>query len=247
MDKIEQVKQYTLGFLFRGDKVLLIQKNRPDWQKGKWNGVGGHIEHGETADYAMKREFKEEADATPNWEWFCSMVFNKAVVHCFRSFTVVDVKTMTDERLFWWEVNDLPKNVIPNLNWLIPMALQSEPEMLRVETHQVIVPYNIDVSQPDPPAVSKDLMLTGQEQYALTVLDMPLIAINQIPDQLNLHYDIGSAKSHQIALSALRKLKEHVAKIQPVIDGLRQENEYLRENVERAVRAGFILLPAVKE
>lgn len=54
--------EYVLGFMFNEDesKVLLIMKNRPAWQAGKLNGVGGKIEAGETPIQAMEREFAEE-------------------------------------------------------------------------------------------------------------------------------------------------------------------------------------------
>ena len=42
MDK----KYYVLGFLFSPDckRVALIIKNRPDWQAGFLNGIGGKID-----------------------------------------------------------------------------------------------------------------------------------------------------------------------------------------------------------
>lgn len=54
--------RFVLGFLFSedGSRVLLVWKNRPAWQNGKLNGVGGKIEPGETPLQAMKREFLEE-------------------------------------------------------------------------------------------------------------------------------------------------------------------------------------------
>jgi 8-oxo-dGTP pyrophosphatase MutT (NUDIX family) len=54
--------RYVVGFLFSQDesKVLLVWKNRPAWQNGKLNGIGGKIEAGETPLQAMEREFKEE-------------------------------------------------------------------------------------------------------------------------------------------------------------------------------------------
>jgi 8-oxo-dGTP diphosphatase len=43
--------QYVLGFLFDPSQkdVVLIKKLKPEWQKGKLNGVGGKIEEGESA------------------------------------------------------------------------------------------------------------------------------------------------------------------------------------------------------
>ena len=47
---MKQIKEYVAGFLFSRDGSLLalILKNKPDWQKGKLNAIGGKIEDGET-------------------------------------------------------------------------------------------------------------------------------------------------------------------------------------------------------
>ena len=41
------MQKYSLGFVFDlpVEKVLLIEKQRPEWQKGKLNGIGGKIEY----------------------------------------------------------------------------------------------------------------------------------------------------------------------------------------------------------
>lgn len=54
--------EYVLGIMFSEDekKVLTIWKNRPSWQAGKLNGIGGKIEAGESPLEAMHREFIEE-------------------------------------------------------------------------------------------------------------------------------------------------------------------------------------------
>lgn len=58
------MKRMVLGFAFdrANDQVLLIRKNRPDWQAGKLNGIGGHMEGGDggSTRAAMRREFAEE-------------------------------------------------------------------------------------------------------------------------------------------------------------------------------------------
>lgn len=55
-------KRYTIGALFTPelDLVLLIEKTKPDWQKGRLNLPGGHIEQGETCLQCVRREFQEE-------------------------------------------------------------------------------------------------------------------------------------------------------------------------------------------
>lgn len=50
---------YTLCFLTRGEKVLMLHRNKPPNQ-GLWNGVGGRIEPGETPYDCVLREVFEE-------------------------------------------------------------------------------------------------------------------------------------------------------------------------------------------
>lgn len=66
---------YTAAFLFWRDQVLLVQKNRPEWQAGLWNAIGGKVEDGETLEQANVREFGEETGLLlPGVEWrrFCA-------------------------------------------------------------------------------------------------------------------------------------------------------------------------------
>lgn len=50
---------YTLCFLLNEDEILMMHRRFPPNQ-GLWNGVGGHIEDGETASQAIIREVEEE-------------------------------------------------------------------------------------------------------------------------------------------------------------------------------------------
>jgi 8-oxo-dGTP pyrophosphatase MutT (NUDIX family) len=61
--EIYMTKRYVLGFVMdeRKEKIVLIHKNRPDFQAGKLNGLGGKIEEGETPEDAIKREIEEES------------------------------------------------------------------------------------------------------------------------------------------------------------------------------------------
>jgi mutator protein MutT len=54
----------TLVLLRRGDEVLLAMKKR-GFGAGRWNGVGGKLEPGETLEQALVRECQEEIDVTP--------------------------------------------------------------------------------------------------------------------------------------------------------------------------------------
>lgn len=50
---------FTLCFIRNQDKFLMLHRNKHP-NKGKWNGVGGKIEQGETPSQACLREVKEE-------------------------------------------------------------------------------------------------------------------------------------------------------------------------------------------
>lgn len=54
--------RYVLGFAFTEDDrlVAMIKKDRPAWQRGLLNGIGGKIERFEAPSAAMSREFLEE-------------------------------------------------------------------------------------------------------------------------------------------------------------------------------------------
>ena len=53
----------VLAYIFNDDnEVLMLYRNKKenDMNEGKWMGVGGHIEKGETPDMTLIREIKEE-------------------------------------------------------------------------------------------------------------------------------------------------------------------------------------------
>ena len=54
----------TLLFLVKDGQVLLAMKKR-GFGAGKWNGVGGKIEAGESIEEALIRETQEEISVTP--------------------------------------------------------------------------------------------------------------------------------------------------------------------------------------
>src|SRR6185369_17007315 len=120
-------KKYVLGFLFTTDRqsVWLIRKTKPEWQKGKLNGIGGKLEDGELPLNAMRREFKEEGGIDiQDWKQFCNLTDDRTYeVICYYSFSDKEPITMTDEEIFRCMRHHLPIDVLPNLRWLIPMAL----------------------------------------------------------------------------------------------------------------------------
>lgn len=119
--------EYVLGFLYHEDWVALIQKKRPDWQAGKLNGIGGHINLGEDADAAMKREFKEEAGLDNLlWQPKVKMYSDKWSVYVYscKDIYVHKAVTKTDEEVVVCLINSLPnRDLVPHLTWLIPMVM----------------------------------------------------------------------------------------------------------------------------
>lgn len=135
------MRKYALGFMFSPDKksVVLIQKTKPAWQKGKWNGVGGKVEEGELYADTMAREFEEETGVVTvpsDWSRFATMNGIDWAVACFVCFDerYVNVQTKTEEKIkiadvyrtLYIEAGVSNGVLIPNLAWLIPMALSEE-------------------------------------------------------------------------------------------------------------------------
>lgn len=122
------MKAYVLGFAFSytqpyNQHVWLIKKNRPVWQEGRWNGIGGKVEEGETYEEAMQREFLEEAGVKCIWHRFATLGDDKNFeIACFFSLNVFDAKTQTDEEVRSFPIDELPLETIPNVKWLVPMA-----------------------------------------------------------------------------------------------------------------------------
>lgn len=127
----------ALGFAFsrHGSVVLLIRKNRPEWQAGKFNGIGGKVEPGESPVEAMVREFREETGlvtAIGHWRLFLTYTPGEhgTRIHCFSTASVPldQARSVTDEEVFQINLNDtrLSATLVPSLSWIIPMARFSQ-------------------------------------------------------------------------------------------------------------------------
>lgn len=137
---------YVLGFIFDlyAKKVLLIKKNKPTWQAGFFNGIGGKIEednyHPSGFMYAtMVRECEEETSVKTHaldWRHFCTM---KGIncpdgdwnVYCLSTYLKTPddkykFKTNEKETVIWFDIDTihtmLPK-LLGNIPWLVSMAL----------------------------------------------------------------------------------------------------------------------------
>lgn len=127
--------EYVVGFLFDSTRtrVVLVKKNRPAWQAGMLNGVGGRIEAGEEPLGAMVREFFEEAGAlvpADAWQNVAVLDYPVGRVHFFAAFNdeaFYATHTAGDEEIRVIDVDILSIcRVIRNLNYLIPLCLHHE-------------------------------------------------------------------------------------------------------------------------
>lgn len=133
------MKFYVMGFIFNKAKneVLLIEKKKPKWQAGHWNGVGGKMEvvgkeiaHIDASPLAaIRREVKEETDCI-GYDWIHCLTFvcPGGVVYVYKTvsqYGEIVFKQIEDEQLKVWPVNALPENVMANLKWIIPICLST--------------------------------------------------------------------------------------------------------------------------
>lgn len=133
------MKKYVIGFAFTEnlDEVVLIRKNRPEWQAGKLNGVGGKVEEGESFSSAIGREFEEETGVlreNQSWKLIATMGDNhdyKLFIFAAQGDWAMDATTTTDENVARYNVMDLIESsfdidpaAIYNVPWLILMARQ---------------------------------------------------------------------------------------------------------------------------
>ncbi len=129
---------YTCGLIFSQDleRVVLIEKKKPDWQAGLLNGVGGKQEKNERRPrQTMRRECLEECGLDipeTDWTMFAEILapaVNETRVTFFRVVRedIDGVTTCTNENVAIHRVDDVlrvyPHALIPNLRWLIPLAL----------------------------------------------------------------------------------------------------------------------------
>lgn len=139
---------YVNGFMIDPyrKEVLFIEKQRPAFQQGKWNGIGGKIEAGETPPDAMVREFFEEAgiETYPEaWQQVLSIYGTEFEVQFFRSFVDAIPPTIqkTDERLGVWRLRDIYPGSEPglptldNMLWILPLMFTA--------SHNMVLPISV--------------------------------------------------------------------------------------------------------
>jgi 8-oxo-dGTP diphosphatase len=64
----KDMKMATLCYVLKGNDVLMVHrvKKAQDMHHGKWNGLGGKLEPGETPEECARREIREESGLEVN-------------------------------------------------------------------------------------------------------------------------------------------------------------------------------------
>jgi 8-oxo-dGTP pyrophosphatase MutT (NUDIX family) len=145
MSSVEKpYQEYVIVFPIRhgsgpDHNVLLVRKNRPEWQKGRLNLVGGKIEPGETPEEAAVRELYEEAGFKSfpdspdlggmlrcgkiNFPGGCVYALNCNIFTTTPGAYPVKPQQGEDEHVGWypWFAVQEDPRLIPNLRVIIPL------------------------------------------------------------------------------------------------------------------------------
>lgn len=126
----------TLIFVTRGEQVLLIMgaPTKRLWAN-RYNGIGGHIERGEDALSAARRELAEETGLQVPGLWLCGVVLvegdDQAGVGIFvfkGEATDAVLRPSGEGSLEWvsrWQIGELP--VVEDLPALLGRVLEMQP------------------------------------------------------------------------------------------------------------------------
>lgn len=116
---LNQGSLYCLGFAIDAlnHRVAMVKKNRGmSILLNRYNGIGGHVEHGESPIEAQSREFHEEAGVylpTSRWELFGVSECLEPDFRIYAAKVYLQpheaqlVRTMTDEPINWLRVEEM--------------------------------------------------------------------------------------------------------------------------------------------
>ena len=138
------------------DDVLLILKDKPAFQKGRLNLVGGKVEPGEHHFDAAVRELKEEAGFEAADWMLCGKMVGKSeetidkedwIIWCYRCDLINDApinpRDGETENVAWYR-NWQDKRLMPNLKLIIPLLMMGVQNWaITNQTKELEFPYEI--------------------------------------------------------------------------------------------------------
>lgn len=126
----------VLIFIFKDDHVLLIKGNplKRIWPN-QYNGIGGHVEHGEDVLSAARRELKEESGIKSIQLWLCGSVIVDAgadrgiSLFIFKGVYEGDkIIESSEGTLEWVNINDIDRYaLVEDLPVILPIIHKMEP------------------------------------------------------------------------------------------------------------------------
>ena len=126
----------TLCLLKRDNEILLAMKKR-GFGEGRYNGVGGKIEEGETPEQAMIRETEEEISVTPTkyekvglieFDEFYKGKKERVVFHLYIVTEWNGEPTESDEMApKWFDIQNIPyDSMFPDDKHWLPLILEGK-------------------------------------------------------------------------------------------------------------------------
>lgn len=127
----------TLLLLKKDNQVLLAMKKR-GFGAGRWNGVGGKLEAGETIEQALVRECQEEISVTPTHYWAVGehdFVQDADVAEPWRMYVYAYLcdewsgEPAESEEMApqWFDINDIPyENMWGDDKFWMPLVLEGK-------------------------------------------------------------------------------------------------------------------------
>lgn len=149
----------TLLLIIKNDKILLAQKKR-GFGVGKYNGVGGKLEAGETIEHCMVRETQEEIGVTPtDYTKRAVITFSNIengerfniIMHVYTAKDYFGTITESEEmRPEWFDVDKAPfEQMFPDDRIWLPVLLGGAnfEAYFKFDENFGVLSYRIDVKQ----------------------------------------------------------------------------------------------------
>ena len=133
----------TVCYIRNQDKILMLHriKEENDFNKGKWLGVGGHVELGESPHEAVRREILEESGLEINEVFFQGIITfdyegkDTDYIFVFRAKTEeVQIKLTSEGVLKWIEAEQVMNlNIWEGDKIFLPLVLEESEEVFHVK------------------------------------------------------------------------------------------------------------------